>query len=140
MSHYYRFKEIAVGRHYQPGDDPTRDPTGSPLEVDYAKVYPIKTNPTARDYAPGTRLAALNQAFNRRYTAMVIQLQEALTGTPKTLYTAIMDSMHELTPLAHEMMKLPIGPGDPTTGCPTFDWSPAPAIAAARPASAPQAR
>ena len=26
---------------------------------------------------------------------MVIQLQEALTGTPKTLYTAIMDSMHE---------------------------------------------
>ena len=47
-----RFKEIAVGRRYRPGDDPTREPTGATLEVDYAKVYPIKTNSTAKDYAP----------------------------------------------------------------------------------------
>jgi hypothetical protein len=53
---------------------------------------------------------------------MLRQLQEALNGSPKTLYTAVMDSMHHLTPIAHQMMKTPISKGRKTTGCPTFEW------------------
>jgi hypothetical protein len=129
MGHYYRFKEIACGRRYETTDDPSSDPTGPEIDVDYGAVYPIKENPSAKDFPPGSKLASLNQAFNRRYTMMVAQLQDSLSGNPKTLYTAIMDSMHELTPLAHEMMKLPIAPGARDTGCPTFDWLPASALA-----------
>ena len=91
--------------------------------MDYSAVYPILKNPKIKNYRPGSKLAALNLAFNERYTLMLLQLQEALTGTPKTLYTAIMDSMHELTPIAHEMMKTPIdGDSKGRTGCPTFEW------------------
>jgi hypothetical protein len=123
MGHYYRFSEIAHGRRYQPADDPAGAPTGQPIGVDYAAAYPIKVNEQASDYAAGSKLASLNKTFNIRYTTMLIELSEAINGVPKTLYTAIWDSMHELTPIAHEMMKIAID-GDPDghTGCPTFEW------------------
>ena len=123
MGHYYRFNEIAKGRRYKNSDDPDLPPTGDPIEVDYSAVYPIKVNPDQGDYKPGTRLFALNESFNKRYTTMLLQIHEAFNGTPKTLYTAIMDSMHGLTPIAHEMMKIPIsGVLESPPGCPTFDW------------------
>lgn len=92
------------------------------LEVDSGGVYALKVNPHATDYSAGSKLDTLNRAFNRPYTMMATQLEKALTGTPKTLHIAIMDSMHELAPLAHEMMKLPIGEGSPATGRLTFTW------------------
>jgi hypothetical protein len=123
MAHYYRFAEIYYQRRYLPADDPAKPPTGPALPVDYSAVYPIKVNPKAADYAPGSKLAELNDAFNSRYTMMLRQLEQALTGLPKVLYTAIMNGMHGSTSTALEMMTTPI-PGDPEgrTGCPTFDW------------------
>jgi hypothetical protein len=123
MAHYYRFAEIYYQRRYVPGDDPAKPPTGPALPVDYSAVYPIKVNPKAADYAPGSKLAELNDAFNSRYTMMLRQLEQALTGMPKVLYTAIMNGMHGSTSTALEMMTTPI-PNDPEdrTGCPTFDW------------------
>ncbi len=121
MAHYYRFAEIHYRRHYLPSDDPAKPPTGPALPVDYSEVHPIKINPDG--YAPGSKLADLNDAFNSRYTMMLRQLEQALTGTPKVLYTAIMNGMHGSTSTALEMMTTPIE-GDPEgrTGCPTFDW------------------
>jgi hypothetical protein len=54
---------------------------------------------------------------------MLLQLEEAINGSPKSLYTAIMNGMHALTPLAHSMMENPV-PDDAENrvGCPTFDW------------------
>ena len=123
MAHYYRFVEIRDQRLYQPGDDPAKPPTGPALPIDYAQVHPIKINPKASDYARSPKLAKLNDAFNSRYTMMLRQLAQALTGTPKVLYTAIMNGMHGSTSTALQMMTTPI-PGDPQgrTGCPTFDW------------------
>ena len=123
MGHYYRLAEIFYGRHYQENDDPARPPTGAPLPVDYAAVYPVKTNPKSKDYASDAKLARMNAAFNERYTMMLMQLEQALTGTPKTLYTAIMNGMHGLTSVALDMMTTPIkGDRAGRTGCPTFDW------------------
>jgi hypothetical protein len=123
MAHYYRFAEIHYQRQYLPSDDPAKPPTGPALPVDYSQVHPIKVNPRAADYAPGSKLARLNDAFNSRYTMMLRQLAQALTGTPKALYTAIMNGMHGSTSTALDMMTTPIA-GDPEgrTGCPTFDW------------------
>lgn len=121
MGHYYRFAEIYYERHYTENDDPAKPPTGSPLPVDWKAVFPIKTNPKPSDYAHGSKLASLNATFDARYSEMLRQLGQALDGVPKTLYTAIMNGMHTLGPIAIEMMTIPID-GDPggTTGCPTF--------------------
>lgn len=121
MAHYYRFAEIHYQRHYLPSDDPAKPPTGPALPVDYSEVHPIKINPTG--YASDPKLAELNDAFNSRYTMMLRQMAQALTGMPKVLYTAIMNGMHGSTSTALEMMTTPIE-GDPEgrTGCPTFDW------------------
>jgi hypothetical protein len=123
MAHYYRFAEIHYQRRYLPSDDPAKPPTGPALPVNYSEVHPIKINPKASDYPPGSKLAKLNDAFNSRYTMMLRQLAQALTGTPKVLYTAIMTGMHGSTSMALEMMTTPIA-SDPggRTGCPTFDW------------------
>jgi hypothetical protein len=123
LAHFFRFREIHFGRRYQPGDRPHDPPSGEPFEVDYSAVVPFKANPRSSDYAPGSALANLNHRFNQQYTLMLIQIQEAFSGSPKTLYTAIMNGMHGLTSLAGQMMALPI-PGDPEGrhGAPTFEW------------------
>ena len=124
MGHYYRFSEIFYAHRYRRSDDPNAPPTGDAIKVDYSNVYPIQMNPRGSAYKPGSTLALLNDAFNRRYTIMLLQLQEAISGTPKSLYNAIMDSMHQLTPIAHEMMKCNIdGDAEGHTGCPTFEWN-----------------
>jgi len=123
MAHYYRFAEIHYGRRYKPTDNPSKPPTGEEIPIDYKAVHPIKVNPKASGYKAGSKLAKLNDAFNSRYTMMLRQLLQALTGEPKVLYTAIMNGMHGSTSTALEMMETPI-PGDREgrTGCPTFDW------------------
>lgn len=122
MGHYYRFAEIFYGRHYAEADDPDQPPTGTPLPVDYSAVYPIKANPKSSDYAAGSKLATLNATFNARYTEMLQQLEQALSGTPKTLYTAILNGMQTLPPVAIQMMTIPIKGNAGNTGCPTFEW------------------
>lgn len=122
MGHWYRFREIAEQRRYLPTDDPARPPTGAPITVAYDQVYPFKPNPTASDYPAGEKLALLNQAFNVRYSCLLRAIEDAMNGAPKGLYDAIMDHMRALTPLAHEMMKLPLKADPAHVGCPTFEW------------------
>lgn len=122
MGHYYRFSEIFHERHYLDTDDPRGAPSGPPLEVDYTGVYPIRSNAKASDYPAVSRAAALNDAFNSRYTMMIRQLEEAVNGHPKELYTAIMNGMHGMTSTARELMVTPVDAGGGETGCPTFEW------------------
>jgi len=123
MGHYFRFSEIHHGRHYERCDDPAEPPTGPTFEVDYSAVHPFKINPRSSDYPQGSALGRLNDEFNARYTAMLMQLEESLNGSSRTLYTAINAGMRSLAPIAIEMMQTPID-ADRTgrTGCPTFEW------------------
>ncbi|QWT39434.1 ferritin-like protein [Dickeya dadantii] len=123
LAHFYRFREIYFARYYQPGDKPHQPPSGEAFPVDYQAVYPIKANPIAGDYVPDTPLAALNEQFNRQYTLMLLQLQQAFSGQPRALYTAIMNGMHGMVPIAVNMASQPI-PGDAEQrhGTPTFSW------------------
>ena len=103
MGHYYRFSEIFYGKRYRPEDDPdtAAAPTGDPIAVDFNAAYPVAINASSAAYPAGSQLANLNDAFNARYTGMMLQLNEAVNGAPKALYTAIMNGMHALTPIAH---------------------------------------
>ncbi|MBV1686349.1 ferritin-like protein [Novosphingobium sp. G106] len=124
IGHYYRFAEIHFGKHFTPADDPAGKPTGPAIEIDYAKVYPILENAKAADYTVGSRAAELNHLFNIRYTTMLRQLEDAMTGSPKVLFTAIMHGMHGLTSVARKLMATPVdGDEQGRTGCPTFEWT-----------------
>lgn len=123
IGHYYRFAEIFHGRCYAAGDDPARTPSGEALLVDYTEVEPILPNAKHADYPAGSEAADLNQRFNHRYTLMLRQLEEAMTGSPKTLYTAVMNGMHGMTSVARKLMQTPIeGDAARRAGCPTFEW------------------
>lgn len=123
MAHYYRLAEVHYQRLYRAGDDPSKPPTGNALPINYDDVHPIKVDPKPGDYARGSKLALLNDDFNSRYTMMLRQLLQGLTGTPQVLYTAIMNGMHGSMSIALEMMSIPIPRDlDGRTGCPTFEW------------------
>lgn len=123
VAHFFRFREIQFGRHYQPGDAPKEPPTGAPFEVDYAEAFPIKVNPRSSDYRHDPVLAQLNTAFNRFYSLMLYQIAEALNGASGAMYTAILNSMHEMTAIALRMVATPIA-NDPNKqhGAPSFEW------------------
>jgi hypothetical protein len=123
VAHYFRFKEIHHGRRYAAGDDPWQPPTGEPLSVDYGAVFPIKTNARHADYVGAREIEDLSFAFNRQYSLMLLQLEEALNGNPKVLYTAIMNGMHAISDLGLKLVALPI-PGDlqQRHASPTFEW------------------
>lgn len=123
VAHFFRFREILFGRYYQPDDDPYQLPTGAPMEVDYQSVYPIKVNPRAADYAGDSKMSALNLSFNQQYSKMLSQIAEAFNGNPDTLYSAILNGMHEMVAIAQEMVQTPIaGDTNGLHGTPSFEW------------------
>lgn len=122
VAHYFRFNEIFFGRRYCSKDRPDKPPSGEAFSVDYSAVFPIKENAKSSDYEPFSRLATLNDAFNRQYSLMLSQLEQAFNGTPSILYNAIINGMHSMAPIAMEMMSLRISDGDETCGAPSFEW------------------
>jgi hypothetical protein len=128
VAHYFRFKEIAEGRRYKPGDKPKDPPTGEPFEVDYAAVFPILRNPKKSAYTPGTQMATLNETFNRQYSLMLTQLEQAFNGTPWVLYDAILNGMHGLASTGLEMVALPIPDSVGLHGAPSFEWEQPPVL------------
>ncbi|GAA3533669.1 ferritin-like protein [Zobellella aerophila] len=127
VAHFFRFREIAFGRHYRPDDHPKEPPTGTQFEVDFAAVYPIIRNPKAADYGGDEQMARWNHQFNAAYSLMLDQIAQAFNGNPEVLYTAIVNGMHSLTPVARQMMTTPIAE-DPEGrhGGPSFEWVPPP--------------
>ena len=123
IAHFFRFWEIHCGRHYCTTDRPKDYPSGEKLCVNYKDVFPIKQNVKSSDYEPSSRLATLNDAFNRQYSLMLTQLEQAFNGTPSVLYNAIVNGMHSMIPIAMEMMSLRISDdGDEICGAPSFEW------------------
>jgi hypothetical protein len=122
-AHYFKFNEIYHERSYAVDDDPRNPPTGEKFSIDYENIYPIKTNCKSSDFIDQPELNNLNDRFNYNYTLMLHQLEEGFNGNPKVFYTAIMNGMHNLSPLAIAMMQTPIN-GDPKNrhGAPSFEW------------------
>jgi len=124
VAHFYRFKEICHARRYAPGDDPSQLPTGDAMDVRYDAVYPVKVDAKHAEYAGSPELEKVSYAFNRQYALMLTQLEEALNGNPKVLYTSVMNGMHAVSELGLALVAMPL-PGDNQgrNGCPTFEWT-----------------
>ena len=120
VAHYYRFKELKLGRRYRRGDTPLSGPTGDPISIDWHAVRPMRTNPRTSDHPPGSAIRLAQEEFNRSYCALLQSLELAFNGAPQTLGTAI-GAMFTLKAQAQALMEITTEDGLETAG-PTFEY------------------
>lgn len=121
-AHYFRFKEIQLGRRYLPTDTPGGGPTGPELPVDWAAVYPMSPDPKAKDYEDRPEIHRKMVDFNRAYTGLLGTLQTAFDGRPEVLRDAV-PMMYELKYEAQALMRIPSGKDGGTTVGPGFEFA-----------------
>ncbi|XPF95916.1 ferritin-like domain-containing protein [Colwellia sp. RE-S-Sl-9] len=122
IAHYFKFNEIKHHRSYQETDTPTEPPTGEAFDVNYHQAYPLLKNPTTQSYENSPVLSSLNKQFNSNYSVMLYQIAEAFNGSPNVLYTAINNGMRSLSPIALQMMEIPVPNHENYRGTPSFEW------------------
>ncbi|HEX3151851.1 MAG TPA: ferritin-like protein [Gemmataceae bacterium] len=115
-AHYFRFREISVGRYYQAGDKAVCDasgeecmPTGPQLPVQWDAVYNMRPNPKACFYKPGTPIRRKLDDFNQCYTRFCQLLQSCFVGKPQ-LMAQTPAGMFEIRHRAIELMRIPDDP------------------------------
>ena len=110
LAHYYRFAEIAAGRHYLPSDTPRTGPTGPPMTVDFDAVWPMRTDPRAADLPAEGGARAMSETFNATYSQLLVTLEQGLNGEPDRLGDAV-GLMWSVRWQAEALMRVPIGHG-----------------------------
>src|SRR5919197_4639213 len=121
LAHFYRFNELRQGRRYRVDDLPD-DPTGEPVVLDLAAVYPMKPNLRVNDIqAPELRRMA--EACNEIWSGLLGQIEIALTGSPDELRGAV-GTMFELKYAACELLRVPLPHEARFHAGPTFEVVP----------------
>jgi ferritin-like protein len=122
VAHFYRFRELQLGRRYQRGDSPQSGPTGAPLRVDWGSVWRMRPNPRTSDHAEGSPIRLAQEAFNRCYCSILRKLERGFSGDPEQLQSAIA-AMFALKGQAVALMQMVTEDGVTTAG-PTFEYVP----------------
>ena len=122
IAHYFRFKEIYLGRAYTELDTPAGGPTGPAIPIDWDAVYDMRPNPHEAVYSHQPDIAAMAHEFNCLYMALLNLLHNAFNGDPKLLMQAV-PMMYQLKDKATALMKVPSGDGKTTVG-PGFQYVP----------------
>jgi hypothetical protein len=128
LAHYYRFRQLQIGYYFEPGDEPDA-PSGSKLDIDWAKVYPTKVTPRLSDYPPDSELAVAAAAFNADYGAFLALLTQAFNGEPDRLQEAVW-AMFRLRDGFTRLMRNPLPGSDGRNAGPTFEVDAPVAVAA----------
>lgn len=118
LAHYYRFQQLKHNRAYLASD--TDAPTGPEFDVDFEAVYPMIENPRADEYVDPD-LRAANDAANRTWSELLVQIDESFDGNPSALVPAV----HSMFRLRDRMLVLLANPLPDRPGRnagPTFDW------------------
>jgi hypothetical protein len=121
LAHYFRFDELCQGRRYVRGDTPSSGPTGDPILIDYASVLPMRSNPKAEDYPPGSELRAMTDECNATYSRLLTELQDSFNGRPSRLIESV-QTMIRLRYEAIALMRVPLEDGAGQTAGPAFQW------------------
>ncbi|MGW1291144.1 ferritin-like domain-containing protein, partial [Streptomyces sp. NPDC002586] len=134
LAHYYRFRQLQLGRYYQVGDDPDA-PSGPPLSVAWDDVYQVKVSARLADYPAGSELAGVVRDFNAAYGAFLALLTRAFNGQPGLLQDAVCD-MFRLRDGFNRLVRNPLPGSDGLHAAPTFEI---PAVFGPDPETAPAA-
>jgi hypothetical protein len=119
LAHYYRFRQLQIGRYYQEGDHPD-SPSGPELTIDWDKVFKVKANARLSDYPADSELAAAAEAFNADYGAFLALLTKAFNGEPDRLQEAIW-FMFRLRDGFTRLMRNPLPGSNGLHAAPTFE-------------------
>jgi hypothetical protein len=120
LAHYFRFQEVKHDRAYLPSDD-AGSPTGPPIGVDYATVYPMLANPRNEDFTDPA-LRAASDAANRTWSALLRAIDDAFDGNPAALLPAV-QRMFTLRDQALVLLANPLQADDRRHAGPTFEWA-----------------
>jgi len=120
VGHYYRFKEIKLGRRYRRGDTPNSGPTGDLIAVDWNAVRPMRANPKIANHVAGSPIRLAQEQFCLSYCALLQNLEDAFNGAPQNLAAAI-GGMYTLKAQAEGLMQMPTEDGTATAG-PAFEY------------------
>jgi Ferritin-like len=115
LAHYYRFNEIYEERRYKKHDVPGKKPSGSPIQVDYSKVYPIIRDIDRTQYDKGTEIRKALDEFADSYGELMSALHHAFNNQ-RTQMTEAMARMFSLRNQAVALMRTPLGKGKETIG------------------------
>lgn len=118
LAHFYRFKELRLGRRYQQEDLPD-NPTGPTIEIDFDAVYPMKPNLRAGELSGELRTAA--ESFNALYGELLREIQAGIDGTPESLKAAVA-RMFKLRDSAEALLRVPLSDGSGLHAGPTFEY------------------
>jgi hypothetical protein len=118
VGHFYRFRELELGRRYRRGDTPQSGPTGEPIAVDWDGVRPMRPNPKTSDHPPGSPIRHAEEHFNVEYCNLLQLLELVFNGSPRLLDTAV-GAMYALKSLATALLLT--ADGDLTAGL-TFEY------------------
>jgi len=121
VAHYFRFMELARGRSFRRGDTPASGPSGAPLELDWAAVYPMRPNPRTQDFHGGSAIVAAMSAFNLAYSDLLRDLHRAFNGERERLARTL-PAMMQLKTMAQQLMQMPAEDG--RTAGPSFEYMP----------------
>jgi hypothetical protein len=119
LAHYYRFRQLQLGRYYQVGDDPEA-PSGPPLSVSWDDVYQVKVSARLSDYPPGSELARVAREFNSDYAAFLALLTRAFNGRPELLKEAV-NEMFRLRDGFDRLVRNPLPDSGGLHAAPTFE-------------------
>jgi hypothetical protein len=128
LAHYYRFRQLQIGRYYQPGDQPD-SPSGARLDVNWDQVFQVKLSARLSDYPAGSALAAAAEAFNADYRTFRALLTAAFNGEPDRLQEAVWH-MFRLRDGFNRLIRNPLPGSDGRHAAPTFEVNVAEAVAA----------
>lgn len=121
LAHYFRFRQLQLGRFYRPEDSPRSGPSGEALPLRWDPVHPMRANPRMAAYAEQPEVLALMRRFNLGYTALLRALHGAFNGQPSLLFEAV-PMMAALKIQAQALMRLPCGDGSGETVGPSFEY------------------
>jgi hypothetical protein len=119
LAHYYRFRQLQLGRYYQVGDHPD-SPTGPPLSVTWDDVYQVTVSARLADYPVGSELAGAARNFNADYGAFLALLTKAFNGQPGLLQDAVWH-MFRLRDSFNQLVRNPLPGSDGLHAAPTFE-------------------
>lgn len=124
-AHYFKFQEIYYGRMYNANDTnfqmPVMSiPTGRPFPVSWSSVYNMVPNPKIEHYKDDPQLYAKALNFNRTYTKLLNNINDAVSGDPSLLTQGI-PIMYELKYQALELLHIPFRDG--MCAGPTFEYA-----------------
>ncbi|MEU3844572.1 ferritin-like protein [Streptomyces sp. NPDC028635] len=119
LAHYYRFRQLQLGRYYQEGDHPGA-PSGPELSICWDDVYKVKVSARLADYPEGSELARVARDFNTDYANFLALLTKAFNGQPGLLQEAVCE-MFRLRDGFNRLVRSPLPGSGGLHAAPTFE-------------------